>query len=297
MTRALVLGGGGPVGIAWEIGLAAGIEQEGVRLADADFIVGTSAGSVVGAMLAFGRPTAELVATQHAIERDAAPRGTNNGTFDLAPLMQQFMKLYTSDAPPQQLRADIGRFALEAKVTLTEEQWIATFQNSEMIARGNWPDRAYACAAVDAETGEFVTWSKDSGVPIERAIASRCCVPGILPPITINGRRNIDGGMRSATNADLAAGHERVVVVSVTSGVERRATAFPAMAERAKKRMDEELAAITSAGGRAELVVPDAESAETMGMNLMDFKRRGEIADAGLRQGKLEAARLRDFWR
>ena len=54
MTRALVLGGGGPVGIAWEIGLAAGLEQEGVRLADADFIVGTSAGSVVGATLAFG---------------------------------------------------------------------------------------------------------------------------------------------------------------------------------------------------------------------------------------------------
>lgn len=297
MTRALVLGGGGPVGIAWEIGLAAGLEEEGVRLADADFIVGTSAGSVVGAMLAFGRPGADLVATQHAIEGGAAPRGTTDGAFDLAPLMQQFMKLYTSEAPPQQLRAEIGRFALDAKVAMTEDQWIATFQNSEMIARGDWPARAYACTAVDAETGEFVTWSKDSGVPIERAIASSCCVPGIFPPITINGRRYIDGGMKSATNADLAAGHDRVVVVSVTSGMERRATAFPAMAERAKKRMDQELAAIMSAGGRAEMIVPDDESAETMGMNLMDFKRRGETADAGLRQGKIEAARLRDFWR
>ncbi|HEX5480917.1 MAG TPA: patatin-like phospholipase family protein [Dehalococcoidia bacterium] len=297
MTRALVLGGGGPVGVAWEIGLAAGLEQGGVRLADADLIIGTSAGSIVGAMLAFGRPGAELFATQHAIERDATPRGTANGAFDLAPLMQQFMKLYTSDAPPQQLRAEIGRFALDANVAMTEEEWIATFQNSEMIARGEWPERAYACTAVDAETGEFVTWTKDSGVPLDRAIASSCCVPGIFPPITINGRRYIDGGMKSATNADIAAGYERVVVVSVTSGMERRAAAFPAMAERAKKRMDEEMAAITSAGGRTEMIVPDAESAETMGMNLMDFKRRGEIADAGLRQGKLEASRLRDFWR
>ena len=62
------------------------------------------------------------------------------------------------------------------------------------IARGDWPARAYACTAVDAETGEFVTWSKDSGVPIERAIASSCCVPGIFPPITINGRHW--GGIR-----------------------------------------------------------------------------------------------------
>ena len=77
------------------------------------------------------------------------------------------------------------------------------------------------CTAVDAETGEFVTWSKDSGVPLVRAIASSCCVPGIFPPITINGRRYIDGGMKSATNAELAAGHDRVLVVSVTGGMER----------------------------------------------------------------------------
>ena len=70
MTRALVLGGGGPVGVAWEVGLIAGLEQEGVRLADADLFVGTSAGSIVGAMLALGRPTAELLATQHVIADD-----------------------------------------------------------------------------------------------------------------------------------------------------------------------------------------------------------------------------------
>ena len=82
MTRALVLGGGGPVGVAWEVGLAAGLEEEGIRLADADLVIGTSAGSIVGAMLALGRPTAELLATQHAISNEAAPRGTTNGAFD-----------------------------------------------------------------------------------------------------------------------------------------------------------------------------------------------------------------------
>ncbi len=296
MSRAVVLGGGGPVGIAWEVGLAAGLEQEGVRLSDADLFVGTSAGSVVGAMLALGRPTAELLATQHVITETEAPAGTTDGAFDLGPLIQQFIKLYTSDAPPQQLRAEIGEFALNATVAMTEEEWIATFNRTETVAFGEWPQKPYMCTAVDAVTGEFVTWSKDSGVPLVQAVASSCCVPGIFPPVTINGRRYIDGGMKSATNAELAAGHDRVIVVNVTGGMEKRATAFPALMERAKKRMDDELGAITSKGGQVEMILPDDESIEAMGTNLMDFKRRGEIADSGLRQGKLEAARLREFW-
>ena len=81
MSRAVVLGGGGPVGVAWEVGLAAGLEQESVRLLDADFFVGTSVGSLVGAMLAHGRPTAELLATQHVIAAEGAPRGTADGAF------------------------------------------------------------------------------------------------------------------------------------------------------------------------------------------------------------------------
>src|SRR5438045_1769616 len=60
MTRALVLGGGGPVGIAWESGLLAGLAQAGVDLGKADFIMGTSAGSFVGARLALGAETAKL---------------------------------------------------------------------------------------------------------------------------------------------------------------------------------------------------------------------------------------------
>jgi NTE family protein len=248
-------------------------------------------------MLALGRPTAELLATQHVIANDAAPAGTTDGAFDLSGLIQEFIKLYTSDAPPQQLRADIGRFALNANVASSEAEWLATFEHNELIAMGEWPAKPYMCTAVDAETGEFVSWSKDSGVPIARAIASSCCVPGIFPPITINGRRYIDGGMKSATNAELAAGHDRVIVVSVTAGMERAANAFPAIAERFKKRMDDELGAITSKGGQVEMIIPDEESQAAFGTNLMDFKRRGEIADAGVRQGKLEAVRLREFWK
>ena len=123
-------------------------------------------------------------------------------------------------------------------------------------------------------------------------------MPGIFPPITINGRRYIDGGMKSATNAELAAGHDRVIVVSVTAGMERAANAFPAHRRRASR------SAWTTSWARSrrraaevEMIIPDEESQAAFGTNLMDFRRRGEIADAGLRQGKLEAARLRDFWK
>ena len=246
-------------------------------------------------MLAHGAPPTHCSPRNTPSPRTDSPRGTTDGAFDLAPLIQQFIKLYTSDAPPQQLRAEIGRFALDANVAMTEEEWLATFNRSEVVATSKWPARPYVCTAVDAETGEFVTWSKDSGAPFARAIASSCCVPGIFPPITINGRRYIDGGMKSATNAELAAGYDRVLIVNVTGGMER-ASAFPALADRAKKRMEAEVAAITVTGGEVAMLLPDEESRAVIGRNLMDFKRRGEIADSGRRQGRLEAERLREFW-
>jgi NTE family protein len=115
-------------------------------------------------------------------------------------------------------------------------------------------------------------------------------VPGIYPPITINGRRYIDGGMRSSTNADLAAGNDLVVVVSVSMNVPGP------RAELSKRRLANEFAAITDAGGQALLIEPDAASQEVFGLNLMDFSRRAGAAEAGLAQGRAEAKRVAEFW-
>ena len=290
-SRALVLGGGGPVGIAWESGLAAGLEEGGVRLADADLIVGTSAGSVVGAQLALGRAPSELVAAQESRNEDA--RHPAQRSYDLAPLMQQFIKLYTSSDSPEKLRAEIGAFALAAE-TMSEEEWLASFGRIQNMGSGTWPERRYICTAVDASDGSFVTWDKDSGVPLGRAIASSCAVPGIFPPIALNGRRYIDGGMRSGTNADLARGNDRVIVVSVTSSA--RARVMPQLVESMRRRFETELDAIREAGGLVEVIAPDEASTDAMGPNLMDPSRRGLVAREGVRQGRAEAARLRAFW-
>ncbi len=288
-TRALVLGGGGPVGIAWETGLAAGLAQAGLELRDADFIVGTSAGSFVGAQLASGRDPQSLVAAQLARAGGSRPAPENSApAADLTPLMQHMMKLYTSH-DPEQARRDVGAFSLQAK-TIDEEAFIRTFGHMNDA----WPAKRYACTAVDTATGAFQVWDNDSNVTLPRAVASSCSVPGIYPPITINGKRYMDGGMRSGTNADLAKGYERVIVVIVRG---RPVAGAEAMAELAEKRLEGEFAAIRESGGQVETIVPDEATVAAMGANLMNFAVRGPVVEAGVAQGKREAARLSAFWK
>jgi NTE family protein len=284
------LGGGGPVGIAWELGLAAGLEEGGVRIADASRIVGTSAGSFAGAALASGRPAEALVRAQveqaerAAAARRAAPDAGRPAAPDLGPLMRFMARRPADREPPAELRAEIGAFALGSK-TIAEDAFIASF-GSITGPNEKWP-RGFACTAVDAADGSFHLWEESSGVELGRAIASSCSVPGIFPPITIHGRRYIDGGMRSATNIDLVKGYRRVLVIAVLSNM-----AIDFMRAGIQREID----VLTSAGAEVELVVPNANCLEAFGNNLMDASRRGDVALAGVVQGRAEAARIAAFW-
>ena len=293
--RALVLGGGGPVGIAWESGLLAGLARAGVDLGQADFIMGTSAGSFVGARLALGAETAGLAdpILADAARAQTAPRPTSGGgrpPADLSKLMTLMGEVQAGGRDPDAVRRDIGQFAL-ASETMDEAAFIATFGRSfASLPDDAWPERGYACTAVDAVTGEFQFWTKASGVGVTRAVASSCSVPGIYPPVTLNGRRYIDGGMRSGTNADMAKGHERVVVVSVRLGGTGEGAA------RVQAVVDGEVKALEAAGSKVLVVSPDAGSQTAMGVNLMDFRKRADAARAGLAQGEAQAATLAAFW-
>ncbi|HYL36472.1 MAG TPA: patatin-like phospholipase family protein [Bryobacteraceae bacterium] len=293
ITRALVLGGGGPVGIAWEAGLLAGFSQAGLDLSQADFIVGTSAGSVVGAQVAMGgsiTALADAIASEDPEHPPPSPsRSLGSGPPDLSVLIQKMHKAASSTDPPEQVRAELGAFALQAK-TMSEDAFVTSFAPAiRDYPEGFWPDR-FACTAVDTADGSFMLWNRDSHVGLARAVASSCCVPGIYPPVTINGRRYMDGGMKSAINADVAKGYNVVFVVAPTGTM-----AAPGM-EGFRRRIEAELEIVRASGSRLEFIAPDAASMESFGLNLMDYRRRPAAAKAGLNQGRADAARLCGAW-
>jgi NTE family protein len=294
MSQGLVLGGGGPVGIAWQAGLLAGLAEGGVRPGEADFIVGTSAGSVVGALIAMGRAPADLagpilaeadrpraIPAQAAEDRPGAP--------NMMLLFQKMQEAASGERDPEEVRREIGAFSLAA-ATADEATFIGGFGRQLAEAKeGEWPGRGYACTAVDCETGEFVVWDKEAGVPLSRAVASSCSVPGVFPAITINGRKYMDGGMRSATNADLAKGHAKTIVIALRLGGGE-------FADRMMKPVEREIETLRAAGGEVELIVPDYASTAAFGNNLMNPRHRPAAAKAGLEQGRRIAGALGQFW-
>ena len=191
-SRGLVLGGGGPVGRAWQVGLVDGFASRGINLGTANLIIGTSAGAVVGAQLAlkrgFGAPP----------KIDAAPPVYPGSMVDLATAMARAAQ----SAEPEPIRAEIGRMALNAQ-TISEEASISRSIFAPYVGQA-WPSQLLI-TGVNARTGQLRIWDASSGAPLERAIAASTAAPCIWPPITINGERYIDGGVRSMLNADLAS--------------------------------------------------------------------------------------------
>ena len=117
-------------------------------------------------------------------------------------------------------------------------------------------------------------------------------MPGVFPPVSLRGRRFIDGGVLSATHAHLAAGHARVLVVSVTE-------AFLGRMGRALERptaLEREVGALRAAGARVEVVQMGLEAARALGARLMNPGYQPRGLEAGLRQGRSEAARVRALW-
>jgi NTE family protein len=282
--RALVLGGGGVLGIAWEAGVVAGLGEQGLQVGDADLIVGTSAGSVVGSQLAQGKTPAEIVAmVTEPVERDGL---LDPSELDVEAIGKIFMKWAAAPAFTKEVCAEIGGLALAAK-TIPEEQWIGPFLER---ATDGWPERPLKVTAVDVGDGSFVAWDRDSGADLGRAVASSCTVPGLFAPVSINGRRYMDGGVRSIASADLAAGYENVLIIAPIS------TQPTGIGPAVLRDLKLEVTALKQDGATVEMVLPDAASLAAFGPNMMDPAFREASLQAGFRQGREAAGRVRDLW-
>jgi NTE family protein len=275
---ALVLGGGGITGIAWEIGLLAGLAEAGTDLSAADLVVGTSAGSVVGAQVTSGAGLEAMYGRQ--LEPATSETGARRNR---ATVVQFGWAMLRSRGRDVEFRRRIGALALAAEkagITPPEQERLDVI--GARLAGTDWPERDLKITAVDASTGEFRVFDRDSGVPLLSAVAASCAVPGVYPPVTIDGRRFVDGGMRSAANADLASGYDRLVVLApIARGIGPMASVD---------------AQVTGMVSRVAVVSPDKDSRTAIGRNVLDPAARAPSARAGRAQAATVAAQIADVW-
>jgi NTE family protein len=274
-TRALVLGGGGVTGVAWELGVLAGLHAGGLDLTGADLLVGTSAGSVVAAQVASGMSIEDLYQRQLAGPGNELPAR-------MSPLLVArwgWAMLRARDAAAG--RARIGRLALDAD-TVPEADRRAVI--ASRLPTHEWPEQRLLITAIDAHTGELRVFDRDSGVALTDAVAASCAVPGVWPPVTVDGHRYVDGGIRSGTNLDLAAGCDRIVVIAPTAA---GGGPIPSVAKQV---------AALGPGVRTVVVTPDRDARRAIGRNVLDPARRAGSARAGRAQASSVAAAVAAVW-
>ncbi|MFG2261787.1 patatin-like phospholipase family protein [Streptomyces sp. NPDC048720] len=271
MSDALVLGGGGVGGIAWITGLLTGLADAGQDVTGADLLLGTSAGSTVSAQLGSGLGLAELYARQ---VDPALQSAEIMAVMDLEGFAAEIGAATSATASVPELRRAVGRAALAAP-TVPEPRRRAVIE-SRLPSHG-WPERALRIVAVDAESGEPRVFDKDSGVPLVDAVAASCAVPGVWPPVGIDGRRYVDGGVRSMANLDLVGDPDRVVVL-VPMGMTEP---FPS-----EQPVEESVRELRARGVEVVVVAPDEAALAAIGDNPLDPGTRGPAAEAGRAQGR-----------
>jgi NTE family protein len=284
--RAIVLGGGGVVGIAWETGVLKGLRDAGLDPAAVDLVIGTSAGATVGAQLASGRPLGELFAAQ--LTPDDGGTARLLAEADPSAATEIFALHAARGTLDPAVRAEVGAMALKAK-TAPEAQRLAFV--AARLGVTDWPATPLLITAVDAQDGAAKTFDRSSGASLSQAVAASGAVAGLFPPVTIAGRRYIDGGYRSGTWADLAEGCDLVLIVTPVGETAEGVFAL------LYRQLEHEVDGLRRLGATAHVIQPDAAALAAFGPNMMDPTRRAAGAREGVRQGRAAAEELRPHWR
>jgi NTE family protein len=275
MTRALVLSGGGRAGAAWMLGLIAGLREIGVDLADADLVVGTSAGARTGAPLATG-------AVEQAIRACGSPGLPFARTYASLPdFVAAARPIFASAADELEAArqiAKLGPLGPGLPSAAERRKEVAAF-----LPVRTWPGKALKISAVDADTGQRVVFDARSGAGLLDAVTASCALPGIYPLAEINGRRFADGGLWSLYSADLAAGHDIVIVISPAP-----------LNPRLRGQLDAELAALGDCV--KHVILADEPTLAAIGPDLNSVPAHGPALRAGMAQAAREADSLRGVW-
>jgi NTE family protein len=281
--RALVLGGGGAVGNAWVIGVIAGLCESGVDVTVADVVIGTSSGATAAVQITSGAAPADLLAATMA----PVPQRTGAPQAAVADMMERTAALIAAATDAADMRRRISAAALDGDAEALSAR-AAQWRNvvAARLPLQEWPARQLLITAVDARTGEPVVFDRDSGVDLADAVAASTS-SGVA--YSIGEDRYIDGGYRRNENADLAAGYDRVLVLSPFGGRSRHP-------EEWGLQLSAQVEELRAAGSRVETIGPEREAEGMFGVNAVDVSLRRPAAEAGAAQGRALAPSLTGFW-
>ncbi|WP_106815734.1 patatin-like phospholipase family protein [Microbacterium timonense] len=303
-TRALVLAGAGAAGNAWQLGLIAGLAEAGVDLTEADLIIGTSAGSTVAAQVTSGMPPAELFAAIRS--EPVGPHGPRPGSPPPNGWQRNGSGPAASTRPqlsgPQYMNwsdeiiatatdaADMRRRIAAAALERDESGGAAGARWREVVSarlpRNRWPRRRVLIPALDARTGDPVVFDRDSGVELVDAVAASTSA---MIPYPIGDNRYLNGGYRRSSNADLATGCARVVVLEPFGGRSRTPREWG-------MDLETQVAELRAGGSRVRTIFPDAGAGDVFNANALDPSTRRPAAEGGYAQAHALADDLAEFW-
>jgi NTE family protein len=299
----LVLGAGGAIGHAYHAGVLAALAESGWDPRSAEVIVGTSAGSIVAAFLRAGLSAADLAAS--SLRRPLSPPG--------AELMERSGRRTRLD-PPGPQHADVGRGPAAGQLLL--KPWgvrlgalaaallPAGKVPTEAIAAGvraiygsDWPKRLTYICALRLDDGRLVAFGSPGAPPatMAEAVAASCAIPAYFQPVLIGGRRHVDGGAHSVTNADLLAGMGLdLVIVSCPMGATRDALAMGIdlpLRGAVRFRLAAEVAAVRRAGTAVVTLQPARAARAAMGNDPMNARRGPAVTAAALESTRARLAK------
>jgi NTE family protein len=293
----LVLGAGGVVGHAYHAGILDGLAgASGWDPRDAEVIVGTSAGSVVGALLRAGFSAHDLAArsTGAPLSPEGAAlvaRTEPAGVLPRVPSRPPRRPGLPRMASPGLLaRAVLRPFWMNRPGVMLAGALPAGAMPTELVAAAfrplfgaDWPDRDLWLTAVRLRDGRRVVFGRDGAPPahVADAVAASCAIPSFFAPVEIGGVTYVDGGAHSPTNADLAADLDLDLVVvsspmSVVGNRLRPSLDLPAR-RLCQFYLGQEVARVRRRGVPVLTFQPTADDLRAMGLNAMDQTRREPV--------------------
>ena len=314
MTFGLVLGAGGVVGMAYHAGALRALEQvAGIDPGDADLVVGTSAGSVIGSHLRcdwtvrdlwdFAMGTHPLVAELSPEEVDRRERAILEWSWDSGPeLVRRLLgSVYVLGRcavrlPMPEIPAVLRR-SFPGGLCRTDE---AEQQISEHLP-DEWPDDALWLCAVDIQSGRRVVLGRRGApdLPLPQAVLASCAIPGVFPPVRADGVTLVDGGAHSTTNLDLAARAGCSLIIGVAPMAYDPADPPLPHHQLARRRatvsLHREMVTARGRGAEVLLIRPSAAEVADHGLRFMRPDSTEEIARAAYDSvaRMLESARFR----